>query len=225
MKTKPHTILLLGVLAVGPAAFGQSPPQGEDFQYSWQLRNFLGTLVGLFLPNHGDGSLSFTPTGNGHLRSELNITSSVAKQGEYFRYGSEIDTRTLQPIRVWSSYSWRGEVKSKDEPIDQSGVLDIAAGIYAIRRSPPDKPRRMEIWSDGKVYPVVVLPLGTESRQVGNRRLNLRHFSIRGVDAPGRDHWKGKLDLWLSRDEVATPVEILLSRNLADVHMELKSPT
>lgn len=232
MKSRFRTILLLlllGVLALpglGSAAFGQGRAQNEEFQYHWQLRNFLGTLAGLFLPNQGDGSLTFKPTGNGHLRSELTITSNAARQGEYFRYGSEIDTRTLQPIRAWSSYSWRGETKSKDEPIDQSGVLDIASGIYAIRQNPPEKTRRMEIWSDGKIYPVVVIPLGTETRRMRDgRKVELRHFSIRGVDTPSRNRWKGKLDLWLSRDETATPVEILLSRNLADVHLEMKPVT
>jgi len=232
MKSRLHKIalsVLLAVLAIGPAASAQSAPgapgktRNEEFQYHWQLRNFLGTLAGLFLPSQGDGSLTFKPTANGHLRSELTITSASARQGEYFRYGSEIDTRTLQPIRAWSSYSWRGETKSKDEPIDQAGVLDIASGIYAIRQDPPEKTRRMEIWSDGKIYPVVVIPLGVETRKLRNgRKVELRHFSIRGVDAPNRNRWKGKLDLWLSRDEAATPVEILLSRNLADVHMEMK---
>jgi len=232
MKSRLHKIalsVLLAVLAIGPAASAQSAPgapgktRNEEFQYHWQLRNFLGTLAGLFLPSQGDGSLTFKPTANGHLRSELTITSASARQGEYFRYGSEIDTRTLQPIRAWSSYSWRGETKSKDEPIDQAGVLDIASGIYAIRQDPPEKTRRMEIWSDGKIYPVVVIPLGVETRKLRNgRKAELRHFSIRGVDAPNRNRWKGKLDLWLSRDEAATPVEILLSRNLADVHMEMK---
>ncbi|HEY4563227.1 MAG TPA: DUF3108 domain-containing protein, partial [Thermoanaerobaculia bacterium] len=128
-----------------------------------------------------------------------------------------------QPIRAWSSYSWRGETKSKSSPIEQTGVLDIASGIYAIRQNPPDKPRRMEIWSDGKIYPVLVIPLGVEGRRMQDgRKMDLRHFSIRGIDVPDREKWKGKLDLWLARDDAATPVEILLSRNLADVHLELK---
>ena len=232
MKSRLRKILLLSLLAIlalGPATSAQGAPgalgktRNEEFQYHWQLRNFLGTLAGLFLPSQGDGSLTFRPAGNGHLRSELTITSTAARQGEYFRYGSEIDTRTLQPIRAWSSYSWRGETKSKDEPVNQTGVLDIASGIYAIRQDPPLKTRRMEIWSDGKIYPVVVIPLGVESRKLRDgRRVDLRHFSIRGVNAPSRNRWKGKLDLWLSRDDSATPVEILISRNLADVHMEMK---
>ncbi|HEX3553264.1 MAG TPA: DUF3108 domain-containing protein [Thermoanaerobaculia bacterium] len=224
--------LLLGLLALlvaGPwtstVSAQATPGRGnEEFQYHWQLRNILGTLAGLFLPNRGDGYLTFKTDGNGHLRSELTITSNVAKQGEYFRYGSEVDTRTLQPIRAWSAYSWRGETKSKSEDITADGVLDIASGIYAIRRDPPQKPRRMEIWSDGKVYPVIVVPQGLETRTLQDgKKVQVQKFSIRGVDMPDRDRWKGRLDLWLARDDAATPVEILISRNLADVRMELKS--
>ena len=104
-------------------------------------------------------------------------------------------------------------------------MLDIASGIYSIRQDPPDKSRRMEIWSDGKVYPVVVIPLGIERRQMRGRQEDRRAplLDPRGRRARAGDKWKGKLDLWLARDEAATPVEILLSRNLADVHLELKS--
>jgi hypothetical protein len=220
-------LLLLLALTVAspwtPAAFAQPVRGDEEFQYRWQLRNIIGTLAGLFLPNRGEGNLTFKKDGNGHLRSELTITSAVAKQGEYFRYGSEVDIHTLQPIRAWSSYSWRGETKSKSDEVTTSGVLDIASGIYAIRRDPPMKTRRMEIWSDGKIYPVVVLPQGTEIRTLDGKKIEVRKFSIRGFDTPNRERWKGRLDLWLARDEIATPVEILISRNLADVRMELKS--
>jgi hypothetical protein len=211
-----------GVGAVSAHAAEPVRPQNEEFQYRWQLRNLLGTIAGLFLPNHGDGSLTFKMVGNGHLQSELTITSDVAKQGEYFRYGSEMDPTTMQPIRAWSSYSWRGETKSKSSAIDQIGVLDIASGIYSIRHNPPTRTRRMEIWSDGTIYPVVVIPAGVETRQMkGGKKIEVRRYSIRGIDVPDRGKWKGKLDLWLARDDASTPVEIVLSRNLADVRLEL----
>jgi len=221
-------ILLAAALAclliVPSEASGQGRGRNEEFQYRWQLRNLVGTIAGLFLPKQGEGSLTFKTDASGRLRSELTITSDASRQGEYFRYGSEIDTHTLQPIRAWSSYSWRGETKSKAAPIEQDGVLDIASGIYAIRQNPPEKPRRMEIWSDGKIYPVIVIPLDVESRKAqAGKKMDVRHYSIRGIEMPGRRKWKGKLDLWLARDPDATPVEIVISRNLADVHMELKS--
>jgi hypothetical protein len=228
MKSQLRKILLLSTLSfllvVPSGVSAQGRGQDEEFKYRWQLRNFMGTLASLFLPRQGEGSLTFKTDRNGRLRSELTITSSATRQGEYFRYGSELDVRTLQPIRAWSAYSWRGETKSKNDPILQDGVLDVASGIYAIRQNPPEKSRRMEIWSDGKIYPVVVIPLGLETRKSRDgKTMEVRHYSIRGIDVPGRRKWKGKLDLWLARDEAATPVEIVISRNLADVHMELKS--
>jgi hypothetical protein len=212
----------LGAAPVAAPVEGAAIALDEQFQYRWQLKNFVGALAGLFLPNQGDGSLTFRTT-NGHLRSELMLTSSASREGEYFRYGSEIDKATLQPIRAWSSYSWRGESKAKSEEIEKRGVLDVAAGIFAIRRDPPEKSRRMEIWSDGKIYPVVVIPRGAETRKLSDRSIKTRHYQIRGVEVPGRRKWKGKLDLWLAMDQAATPVEITISRNLADVRMELKS--
>ena len=226
MKTF-QKILLTGALSAllvtaGPVA-GQPEKRNEEFRYRWQLKNFVGAVAGLFLPNQGEGSLTFTRT-NGHLTSELLITSNKSREGEYFRYGSEIDTRTLQPIRAWSSYQWRGETKSKSDPIEREGVFDVASGIYSIRQDPPVKQRRMEIWSEGKIYPVVVIPLGLDQRKLpSGRTVQARHYSIRGVDLPDRRKWKGKLDLWLANDEAATPVEILISRNLADVRLELMS--
>lgn len=216
--------LLAAVLLLPSAGFAvENRPANEEFKYRWQLRNFMGAVAGLFLPRQGEGSLTFKKT-NGHLKSELTITSPQSKKEGYFRYGSEVDIRTLQPIRAWSSYSWRGESKSKNEAVDQDGVLDVAAGIYAIRNDPPEKPRRMEIWSDGKVYPVVVVPLGLESRNLPHGKVQARHYSIRGVNLPGQRRWKGKLDLWLAADAAATPVEIVISRNMADVRMELMRP-
>ena len=225
MKRLSKTVpAVLAALLLFPALGGsvEGPAKNEEFRYRWQLKNFMGAVAGLFLPRQGEGSLTFKRT-NGHLKSELTITSPQSKQEGYFRYGSEVDVRTLQPIRAWSSYSWRGESKSKNEAVKEDGVLDVAAGIYAIRSDPPDKARRMQIWSDGKIYPVVVIPLGTEMRQLPHGKVQARHYSIRGVDLRGQRKWKGKLDLWLATDAAATPIEIVISRNMADVRMELLS--
>ena len=69
----------------------------------------------------------------------------------------------------------------------------------------------------------IVIPQGVETRTLDGRKIQVGKYSIRGFDTPGRDRWKGRLDLWLAHDEGATPVEIVISRNLADVRMELKS--
>src|SRR5262245_17302785 len=121
MKRLPKIVpaLFLAVLLF-PSLGGsvEGPPANEEFRYRWQLRNFMGAVAGLFFPRQGEGSLTFMRT-NGHLKSELTITSPQSKEEGYFRYGSEIDVRTLQPIRAWSAYSWRGESKSKNEAVSK----------------------------------------------------------------------------------------------------------
>lgn len=209
--------LIALALSVSPAAARQGE---ESFRYRWQLKNFVGAIAGLFLPNQGEGALTIERQPNGNLKTELYITSPKSREGEYWRYGSEIDPDTLNAVRAWTSYKFRGEEKSRSESVARRGVQDVASGIYSIRRDPPEKPRKMEIWSDGKVYPVVVHPLGAEWRQLPGGKVLARHYSVRGAPTAGR-RWKGKLDIWLSADEAATPVEIRLSRNLADVHLVL----
>src|SRR6202035_5083880 len=121
-------------------------PVQEDFHYHWELRNLLGTIAGLFFPNHGQGELTFKTSPGGHLTSELLITSSASAEGEFWRYGAEIDAEHLQPIRAWSSYKWRGKTNSKNEPVEQQGVMDIVSAIYSLRRDPPDRRRQLQIW-------------------------------------------------------------------------------
>ena len=209
-------LLLPGTRAV--AQLGED----EDFHYHWRLGNVVGTVLGLFLPRQGEGELAFKMQKDGHLRGELLITSSDSKQGEYWRYGSEIDPHTLQPIRAWTSFFWRGRSKSTSDEIEQKGVLDISCAIYTIRHEPFQKPRDMEIWSDGKIYPVTVLPMGDEVRTIANQKIETRHYAIRGRDLPDRRKWTAKVDFWLAKDAAATPVEIQISRRLADVRLELR---
>jgi len=79
----------------------------------------------------------------------------------------------------------------------------------------------MEIWSDGKLYPVLVSPVGPENRKIGGRSVPTLHYSIRPVSRPERRVWKGELDLWFARDSQATPVEMLVASSPARVRLEL----
>ncbi len=219
-----RALLLPAALAAflwSPALHAAVPEGGEAFQYRWRLTKFLGVIAGIFFPHQGDGLLTFTETSPGTLKSELTITSEESRAGEHWIYGSEMDAATGHALRAWSSYVWRGEKNSKEGRIEGEGVVDIASGIYLLRRDPPSKPETMEIWSDGKVYPVVVVPLGDENRRIAGKQVATRHLSVRGIERQGRPFFKGKLDLWLAKDEAATPVEILIDRRAAGVHLEL----
>lgn len=199
-------------------------PTGERLSYRWRLGGFVGSLATLFLPGRGEGVMSLAAGGDGRATAELLITSQESKRGEFWRYGSDIDRRTGYALEAWSSYRWRGEDKEKQEAVEESGVYDMVAAIYAIRRRLPRSPETMRVWSDGKIYPVEVLLRGVEQRDVGGRKVETIHYTVQGDrDAPGR-YWKGKLELWLARDAVATPVEMHIERSAAALRLELATP-
>jgi len=225
MSSRLTSTLLLATLAVFAATSAiATEPVSEEFRYRWRLGSLLGVVAGLFLPSHGEGVLRVTPADSGKLTTELLITSEDSRRGEYWRYGSEMDPDTGRAVRAWSSYRWRGEEKEKRAEIEEDGVVDMVSGIWAIRRDPPERSRPMEIWSDGKIYPVVVVPRGRETRTIDGRKIPTRHFTVKGYDVAGKRRWKGSLELWLAEDAAATPVEIRIERTLADLRLELQDP-
>jgi hypothetical protein len=217
-------VALGGVLA--PAAIADAQPAAgapsEAFHYRWELNNLLGVLAGLVFPRHGKGDLSFKPDKTGTMRSEL-VISSPGNTDAYWRYGSEIDTHTFQPLRAWSAYLWRGKLRSKTREITQKGVFDLVSAIYSLRREPPRTAHVFDIWTDGDIYPVDVQPRGVEHREISGRWMNAAHFALRPIELPGRLRWKGKVDLWYALDATSTPVEIDIARSLADLRLELES--
>ena len=195
----------------------------EVLRYRWHLKGVRGALAGLFLPNHGEGSLVTSQEAGGNLTSELLITAQARSRDEFWRYGAELDPEAGRTLRAWSSYLFRGERKSKETELRQDDVVDIASGIYLLRQDPPAERLRMRIWSDGKVYPVVIVPGGRTTRRLNGRSVPARHYSIVGLEEPGERRWNGRMELWLAEDEAATPVEILIERSWAGVKLELAS--
>lgn len=210
--------LALLVAATGGTASQPALDDAEVIYYDWRLEGAAGAIAGIFLPNAGEGSLTTRVTGENRLESVLLITSPRSKRGEFWTYGAEL-RRDGSPLRTWSSYLWRGESKYKESELDEQGVVDIASGIYHIRRTLPQRAERMRIWSDGKLYPVVVKPAGLESRRLPGGTVRTRHYTIEGVRVRDERFWEGRLDLWLAMDEEATPVEIVVARKWARVRL------
>lgn len=246
MIFRPRLILLLFVPLLGgllgpaaTAAVSPVPVQGADrasddpvgetverrterFSYRWELKGLAAFLGRILLPGEGRGRLTFEPQGDGRLLARLVITSEHSREGEYYRYGAEIDVEDGRTIEAWSSYVWRGEKSSERSTIEQEGVIDVASGIFRIRRTMPEEPLELRIWSDGRIYPVLVRNLGAGTRTLpGGRRVLARHYRVEGRDVPGERHWKGHMDLWFARDEATTPIEIQFDRALIGVRLRL----
>lgn len=243
MTFRPRPILLVLVpLLVGllgpaaPAAVSPAPVQGTDeasddpaveteaerFSYRWELKGLAAFLGRILLPGEGRGQLTFEPRGDGRLLARLVITSEHSREGEYYRYGALIDVEGGRTVEAWSSYVWRGEKSSERSTIEQEGVIDVASGIFRIRRTMPKEPLELRIWSDGRIYPVLVRNLGSAPRVLpGGRRVLARHYRVEGRDVPGERHWKGHMDLWFARDEATTPIEIQFDRTLIGVRLRL----
>lgn len=224
-----RTAVLLLVVLLAPLA-GASEiadkvhqvPQREELAYDWRLGGFVGAMAGLFLPNKGTGVMSVEPAGDDMLKTELLITSPEAKADEYWRYGSRITAQGGYAREAWNSYQWRDKEEHERAEVEEPRVRDIVAGIYQIRRELPEEPQQMRIWSDGKIYPVVVIPKGVDTVKVNGERVRTLRFSVRGYRAPGQRLWKGSLELWLARDSAATPVRMHIERSLANLRLHLR---
>lgn len=211
-------VLLLGALLwLLPAA----APAQETLQYRWRIEGFFGALAGLFFPSHGDASLIGTRLANGNLQTSLLITSDEVRDASFFRYEAEIDPASGRTVAARSSQLWQGKRKEKSSPIVDAATVDVASAIHLLRRTLPTTSQEMEIWSDGKLYPVLVRPGGPETRKIGGKSVPTFHFMIRPLVRPERRVWKGELDLWFARDPQSTPVEMLVARSPARLRLEL----
>ncbi len=213
-----RAVAILALLV--PLAGAASAHADETLAYRWSLRG-LGRVAGLVMPSQGRGELRSKQANGGHI-TELEITSPAADKSEFFLYGGETRADGTTS-RAWSSYKWRGRSNSERNPVEQDGVVDVASGIHLIRQRHPDKPMSLRIWSDGKVYPVVVTRVGSEPVNVPAGSFVADHYRIRGVRRADGRSWKGGLDIWLAKDEVATPVRIQVERGFANVRLELLS--
>lgn len=216
MSRRAATFVLVALSLVGARAASATE---ETLQYRWKLDGFVGALASIFVPSGGEGVLSLAELPNGNLKSELLVTASERAKGDFFRYGAEWQPSTGRTVRAWSDLVWRGERKSKQAEVDQPGVIDIVSGILTLRRDPPTAARRLEIWSDGRLYPVVVMPRGSERRTLEGQQVWVRHLTVRGLKIPGRKLWQGELGLWIADDPAATPVEITVERSGARVRL------
>lgn len=228
-------VVLLSAAGAGAAAAGEAdavepapcaPVEApEVLRYDWRLQGLHGFLARLLrvLPSSGEASMSQTRCDDGRRRFEFRATSPAAEAGEYWAYVSETDAEGHYTVRVEETQIYRGKERRKEKTPDPE-VVDVLTGLQLIRREPPESPRMLVVWSDGKVYPVVVVPRGAGGRGDGEGSERTRHYAIRGVREAGSRMWKAEAEIWLSEGDPGVPVEILFRRGLGVLRLTLSEP-
>lgn len=193
---------------------------GDVFPFRWKIGGFLGLLAGLFVPNSGDALMTITVNEEDRTVIEVLITAPN-REGEHFLYGSEIDRATGATSSVWSSQSFRGKRKDKEQEIRDPTVISYATAILRLRWNPPESPIRIRVWNDGKIYPADVEPIAPHPRKISGHEIEVRGYGIRGAIVDGKPSFDDKMFLYFALDEAATPVEILGKRSILKVRVQL----
>lgn len=251
MKKLIHTLSVLGLIMVASgSAFGadlnkcNSTSNVEELRYSWRLRGGVRLLAGFVFPTSGIGNLKTTYGQNVH--SELLITAPNGREGGYYAYESDIDSRG-KTLMTYHGYAW-GK-KSRTERT----IFDYVKGLARIRKQTPEetenrvkklpeadefrdiltaihylrqnadkivRPVQTSIYSDGKEYPVVFQRAERKSFLLEGKSTIAQGFRI--VDAPGGKKWPGGVTVWLSADEHRVPVRIEIQQSIASLQLDLQ---
>ena len=225
MQKTPLTAAVLAVALCGLGAASAAPtPPKEDFAYDWTLRGFKGAVARLFVPGRGEGRLTTESNGDSILVTELRISAGGQRSDEFWAYGAEIDPERRQTLKAWSAQRFRGESRRRERDGRGIGALDLASSIYFLRQELPESGREADIWSSGQVHPVSIRPTGRGAAVVNGVETPTRSYRIKGVKRPGRPVWKGQMDLVLTADEAALPLEIVVVRKGMRIRLALVDP-
>lgn len=221
MRGRRLIAVWLGLAACWPAAAPASLPIDEALDYRWRLGGFFGALARMVLPGSGEGRLTTHPLEGGRLAIELMVTSAEGAKGDFWRYAAVIEPESGRTLRAESSYRYDGKNKAREADLDQEQVIDVASGIYLVRSRRPRSPLNLSIWSDGKIYPVVIEPRGWKALSLAGGRRRAELFAIRPRSVPGQRPWSGRIDLYIEEGQSARPAAIVVDRRWAKLELEL----
>lgn len=249
MRSGPRFLIAIMLClspALATAADITCPQPLEDLRYSWRLKGPLAWVAGIAFPTSGNGSLKTNSPSANLLDTELLI--SGAENDGFYIYQSQIQESDARTVTSYHGYSWRDKrrsertlfdyvkrlvrirkenterIEDRVKPLPQAAVRDVLTGIYFLRQnaSKISSPVTSEIYSEGKMYPVVFKPLGTENITFKGMKLGTRKFEI--TAAPGLEKkWPGGVKVWLADDEAHTPLRIEIKRDFAALQLDLDS--
>ncbi len=222
----------------------------EEFRYEWKLRGGLAWIAGLRFPTSGVGSLRNVWSGEGDtlIDSELRITPRDNSKGYgFYVYQSQIDDLSVRTLMTYNGYAWgtkrhtqrtlfdyirrlartREEsdiIENRVKPIPSDEMRDVLTGIHYLRRNAGSitAPLTSQIYSDGKMYPVVFKPGPVARFKVEGQPILARSYSI--VAAPrAAKKWPGGVKVWLTEDARRIPVRIEIVKVRQSLRLELVS--
>lgn len=196
---------------------------GEAVHMQWRLTGFLGLLVGLFFPNDGDALLTFDPAPQDRKRIQLLITAP-GRDGEYFLYGADVAADSGEVSAVWSSHAYKDKHETKSQRIAEPHVLDFASAVYLLGRNPPKQTTVMSVWNHGKLLAAEIEPLPPETRRIGDERVPVQGYAVRGAQVPGQKSFDEKLFFYFTAGDHPRPLEILASRGAIRLRMRVVDP-
>lgn len=220
----------------------------EQFRYTWRLRGGLAWIASVRFPTSGEGQLTTTYRRDTHpiIETELRITSKGADG--FYLYQSQIDETELKTLMTYHGYSWGEKTRQertffdyvkrlarirkqtsaglehKVKKIPPREMHDVLTGIYFLRQNAGtiSAPVQSEIFSDGKLYPVVYKPTGKETLTVAGNSTPTISYQI--TAAPGAEKkWPGGVRVWLSDDARRVPVRIEIQRSFATLRLDVTS--
>lgn len=193
----------------------------EQLAYEWRVEGIKGLLVRLVGPGRGEGTLTTISNPAGELETELYISAEDRRAGDFYLYGSAIDPSTRRSLRAWTAQRIGKKARERKADLEDDDVIDLASGILLVRRDRPAERRRMRIWSNGNLYPVVIEPLGERRASFRGRQATVRGYAISGDPTREGRPWNGGIELHLADDPSATPVEIFVVNKGVRVRMRL----
>lgn len=204
------------------STYAEALADAEVLRFGWGLGGFKGTLARLVIPGRGDAVMRTGRNADGHLVSELNISSPRSRHGDFQRYGAEMTDRSpARTRRAWTTQMFRGRVREREADLAGEEAVDIASSIWRLRHDPSFGVGRARLWSSGNYYPIEITDAGRGWGMLGERRVGTRTFLIEGLRLPDERFWKGRVELVLADDENATPLEIVLRQEGVKVRLVL----
>lgn len=222
----------------------------EVVAFNWELNGILSFFAGFRFPTDGTGSLATVQRSDATIGTELRILSGDG-DGDLYLYKSEVDPPTLTTLVSIDGYEFEGRRRittttfdyaartmnrvrvdtkpgghpgSSVDPIPQGEIRDVLSTIYYLRKSATtlQKPVEKKVYSAGKLYSVLLTPGKVSSLEFRGEKVSAKQYTISATAAETKK-WPGDVSFWLTRDDQAIPIRILIRQTGASLDLRARA--